>query len=88
MVDKKCLKCLWYSPYYDCMLLRFIPDDGSPHVTKDDLINDGLTCFEPLIPEVMEMTTCAVCGSTNVTVKAKLHSDLFTCNECGYEWRA
>jgi predicted RNA-binding Zn-ribbon protein involved in translation (DUF1610 family) len=87
MVDKKCLKCLWYSPYYDCMLLRFTPDDGSFSITKEDLINDGLTCFEPLIPEVMEMTTCAVCGSTNVTVKAKLHSDLFTCNECGYEWR-
>jgi hypothetical protein len=88
MVDKKCLKCLWYSPYYDCMLLRFTPDDGSFSITKEDLINDGLTCFEPLIPEVMEMTTCAVCGSTNVTVKAKLHSDLCTCNECGYEWRA
>ena len=88
MVDKRCLDCLWYSPYYDCMLLRFVSDDGSLHVTKDGLINDGLTCFEPLIPEVMEMTTCAVCGSTNVTVKAKLHSDLCTCNECGYEWRA
>lgn len=87
MVDKKCLKCLWYSPYYDCMLLRFTPDNGSFQITKEDLINGGLTCFEPLIPEVMEMTTCAVCGSTNVTVKAKLHSDLFTCNECGYEWR-
>jgi hypothetical protein len=87
MVDKKCLDCLWYSPYYDCMLLRFTPDDGSFSITKEDLINDGLTCFEPLIPEVMEMTTCAVCGSTNVTVKAKLHSDLCTCNECGYEWR-
>ena len=82
MVDKKCLECLWYSPYYDCMLLKFTSDDGSPYLTKDDL-----TCFEPLIPEVMEMTTCAVCGSTNVTVKAKLHSDLFTCNECGYVWR-
>ena len=82
MVDKKCLECLWYSPYYDCMLLRFVSDDGTPYLTKDDL-----TCFEPLIPEVMEMDTCAVCGSTNVTVKAKLHSDLFTCNECGYEWR-
>lgn len=78
---------MWYSPYYDCMLLRFTPDDGSSSITKEDLISDGLTCFEPLIPEVMEMTTCAVCGSTNVTVKAKLHSDLFTCNECGYEWR-
>lgn len=82
MVDKKCLECLWYSPYYDCMLLRFVSDDGTPYMTKDDL-----TCFEPLIPEVMEMTTCAVCGSTNVTVKAKLHSDLLACNECGYEWR-
>lgn len=82
MVDKRCLDCLWYSPYYDCMLLRFVSDDGTPYLTKDDL-----TCFELLIPEVMEMTTCAVCGSTNVTVKAKLHSDLFTCNECGYEWR-
>lgn len=69
------------------MLLRFTPDDGLFSITKEDLINDGLTCFEPLIPEVMEMTTCALCGSTNVTVKAKLHSDLFTCNECGYEWR-
>jgi hypothetical protein len=88
MVDKQCLECLWYSPYYDCMLLRFTPDDGSFSITKEDLINDGLTCFEPLIPEVMEMTTCAVCGSTNVAVKAKLHSDLCTCNECGYEWRA
>lgn len=88
MVDEKCLKCLWYSPYYDCMLLRFTPDDGSFSITKEDLINDGLTCFEPLIPEVMEMTTCAVYGSTNVTVKAKLYSDLCTCNECGYEWRA
>ena len=83
MVDKRCLDCLWYSPYYDCMLLRFVSDDGTPYLTKDDL-----TCFEPLIPEVMEMTTCAVCGSTNVTVKEKLHSDLCTCNECGYEWRA
>lgn len=82
MVDKKCLECLWYSPYHDCMLLKIVSDDGTPYLTKDDL-----TCFEPLIPEVMEMTTCAVCGSTNVTVKAKLHSDLFTCNECGYEWR-
>lgn len=82
MVDKRCLDCLWYSPYYDCMLLRMVSDDGVPYITKDDL-----ACFEPLIPEVMEMTTCAACGSTNVTVKAKLHSDLFTCNECGYEWR-
>ena len=74
---------MWYSPYHDCMLLRFVSDEGTPYLTKDDL-----TCFESLIPEVMEMTTCAVCGSTNVTVKATLHSDLCTCNECGYEWRA
>lgn len=83
MVDKKCLECLWYSPYYDCMLMKMASDDNSPYLAKDDL-----TCFEPLIPDVMEMTTCALCGSTNVTVKATLHSDLFTCNECGYEWRA
>jgi predicted RNA-binding Zn-ribbon protein involved in translation (DUF1610 family) len=64
------------------MLLKITSYENSPSLAKDDL-----TCFEPLIPEVMEMTTCAVCGSTNVTVKATLHSDLFTCNECGYEWR-
>ena len=70
MVDKRCLDCLWYSPYYYCMLLIMVSDDGTPYLTKDDL-----TCFEPLIPEVMEMTTCAVCGSTNVlqiSKKAKI----------------
>ena len=83
MVDKKCLECLWYSPYYECMLLKFSEQDGEHYINKGDI-----SCFEPLIPEAMEMTTCAVCGRTNVTVKATLHSDLFTCNECGYEWRA
>ena len=65
------------------MLMKMASDDDSPSLAKDDL-----TCFESLIPEVMEMTTCALCGSTNVAVKATLHSDLFTCNECSYEWRA
>lgn len=83
MLKDECKDCLWYSAQHKCMLPKFVELGGEPYLDKGNM-----SCFEPLIPEVMEMTTCPLCNSTNVAFKASMHSDLFTCNECKYEWRS
>lgn len=49
-------------------------------------VDEQLTFIDEYMYDITPLT-CPKCGGHDITIKSGMFVDLYTCNECGCEWR-